>query len=402
MSEEYYSVLARTISGASQDPARLREMVYSLARIALRNQLERRFEIELQKQTSALEDAIKRIETDSAKAKALPNLVSQALLSQSEAEAESDTGLTALQRSDQSDASECGDDSTPAVAVVYPKHAEYELLPPIVQPSPYPDRLLFKGRTADRKSSARRRSKFWWRFEIAAAALVGVAIYAVGGMHGEFYNLTDNQGNSGKLVGAKSTSKADETTTKTIEGLGAPSKIDGVAMPTSYGVYAIDQGKLASLQALPIKVPDARISISALISAPSLTTLPDGYVSFIVFRRDLLHNAPDQGSIRLIARVMHTLTFKAGQPATTVDVKGEWAVRSKSYGMSVAPVPGNPEMIVMRPSQPQFSLPAGRYALVVNHDGYDFTVAGRISDLAQCLEETEAVGQSVYSECRKL
>ena len=65
-------------------------------------------------------------------------------------------------------------------------------------------------------------------------------------------------------------------------------------------------------------------------------------------------------------------------------------------------MPGNPEMIVIRPAQPEFSLPPGRYALVLNRDGYDFTVAGPISDLAQCLEQTQAVDQSVYSECRKL
>ena len=52
---------------------------------------------------------------------------------------------------------------------------------------------------------------------------------------------------------------------------------------------------------------------------------------------------------------------------------------------------------------PPHSLPLPhRGALVLNRDGYDFTVAGPISDLAQCLEQTQAVDQSVYSECRKL
>jgi len=83
-------------------------------------------------------------------------------------------------------------------------------------------------------------------------------------------------------------------------------------------------------------------------------------------------------------------------------VDGKWAVRGKSYGMSVSPVHGNPEMVALRPDQPEFSLPAGRYALVLNRDGYDFAVAGPIAVLAQCLEQTQAVDQSVYSECRKL
>jgi hypothetical protein len=44
-------------------------------------------------------------------------------------------------------------------------------------------------------------------------------------------------------------------------------------------------------------------------------------------------------------------------------------------------------------------LPAGRYVLVLKDQGYDFTVAGKVSEPAQCLERTDAVNGSFYSEC---
>jgi hypothetical protein len=76
-------------------------------------------------------------------------------------------------------------------------------------------------------------------------------------------------------------------------------------------------------------------------------------------------------------------------------------VRSNSYELRVSPVANNPEMIVLRPQNQDFSLPAGRYALVLKGQGYDFSVAGPVTDPAQCLERTDAVGGMVYSECRK-
>ena len=43
--------------------------------------------------------------------------------------------------------------------------------------------------------------------------------------------------------------------------------------------------------------------------------------------------------------------------------------------MKVAPVPDNPEMIVLRPDA-DLVFPAGRYALVLKGVAYDFTVDG--------------------------
>jgi hypothetical protein len=43
----------------------------------------------------------------------------------------------------------------------------------------------------------------------------------------------------------------------------------------------------------------------------------------------------------------------------------------------------------------------GRYALVLNGFGYDFTVAGQITAPEQCLEQVEVVNGAVVTECPK-
>ena len=75
-------------------------------------------------------------------------------------------------------------------------------------------------------------------------------------------------------------------------------------------------------------------------------------------------------------------------------------IRSTSYDFRVALVSESPEMLMLRPENSDFMFPAGRYGLVLKGLAYDFTVAGRITDAAQCLERTEAANGSFYSECR--
>ena len=58
-------------------------------------------------------------------------------------------------------------------------------------------------------------------------------------------------------------------------------------------------------------------------------------------------------------------------------------------------------MLLVQPENPDFSLPAGRYALALRNQGYDFTIAGTVTDLAQCLERTDAANGTFYSDCQK-
>jgi hypothetical protein len=55
---------------------------------------------------------------------------------------------------------------------------------------------------------------------------------------------------------------------------------------------------------------------------------------------------------------------------------------------------------VIRPEDANFSFPAGRYALALKGQAYDFTVAGAVTETAQCIERVEAVNGTFYAECR--
>ena len=58
--------------------------------------------------------------------------------------------------------------------------------------------------------------------------------------------------------------------------------------------------------------------------------------------------------------------------------------------------------MVMARSEDDQSLAAGRYALVVNGFGYDFTIEGPIKSTAHCLDSFEALNGTVFSECKKV
>jgi hypothetical protein len=83
-------------------------------------------------------------------------------------------------------------------------------------------------------------------------------------------------------------------------------------------------------------------------------------------------------------------------------VEDTWAVRGGAIDLRIAPVAANREMIVIRAADPDFTLSPGRYVLMFKNQAYDFSVAGTVSDTAQCLERSDLQDRSVYSECREL
>jgi hypothetical protein len=170
-------------------------------------------------------------------------------------------------------------------------------------------------------------------------------------------------------------------------------------LPTSFGVYAISLGHLRQLEPLRVRIPDPRILIGPMITAPTPVRLPDGEVTFVVYRRDLMFDVPDKVSVRVLARVARATTFDGGK-AVTKSEEPTWAVRSKSYELGVFPVEQNREMILVRPMSAGFVLPAGRYALVVKGTAYDFAIDGEITDPSQCIERVEAANGNFYSECK--
>jgi hypothetical protein len=177
------------------------------------------------------------------------------------------------------------------------------------------------------------------------------------------------------------------------------SQLQTPPLPTNSGVYAVSEGRLNPLEPLRLKVPDQRVLIGPMITAPSHTTLKDGNVTFIVYRRDLMFDVPDKVSVRVLARVAHSMTFNGGKPVTN-NVENAWVVRGKSYELSVSRIEQSQEMIAVRPESPGSVLPAGRYAIVFKGLAYDFSIGGEITDPAQCIERVEAANGIVYMECR--
>ena len=395
--DHYQSVLGKMVSAVSQDHAQLRTLIYEFARRKLRKDLFRHFEDgdwpEIERQVSTLEAAIDKIEADFSNT--VPRLSFE---------------------TDQTPSAGTHEVSTPSALPLQPI-SQKELmvgdysgrgLPRFLSPTAYdidyPKTIgtitEYDGRPAGARVDKFLHSNFWWTIELIVAVVLGVAAYvAIDGRTALSYLHSNQLGRSTSATeqSASLSNKPPETVAK------APprSGVFDIPLPTAYGVYVLSNGKLTALDLLPIKVPDPRIAISASISTPSQVHVPPGQLQFVVYRRDLLNDAPDRVTVRAVAQVMRALTFAPGGKATYINVEPTWVVRSNSYQMSVAPAADSPEMVVIRPDHADFAFPAGRYALVLKKEAYDFTVDGAIHDRAHCLERTDALGGGVYSECPK-
>ena len=169
-------------------------------------------------------------------------------------------------------------------------------------------------------------------------------------------------------------------------------------VPTSFGIYVLNDNKLIELEALPINVPDPRVALSAEIKNPSTVTISDHKPAFILFRRDLLNNAPQKVILRVVARMARETKIVNGKPVVT-KIDGAWRIRDISRELKISPIPGQREMVIARLDD-EVSLPAGRFALVVNRLGYDFTIDGPEQAPESCLEGFEAATGTVFTQCR--
>jgi len=200
--------------------------------------------------------------------------------------------------------------------------------------------------------------------------------------------------NSAALENAVNHSHVDDDRTVPSDG---SSKIP-FPLPVSFGVYVLSNSKLVELEALPINIPDPRIALSAEIRQPSATIISDSRPAFILFRRDLLNNSPQKIMLRVVARMTKQTKIIGGKASTTV-VDGAWRVRDISRDLKISPVDGQREMVIARLDD-NVSLTPGRYALVLNRSGYDFTVDGAAQSPVFCLEGFETATGSVFTQCR--
>jgi hypothetical protein len=352
---DFSLVLARTIHSIKNDPSQLRNAIYELARIKLQNEALGQYPhmsiLELRRLMLALETAIERVETHS---------------SQDE--------FDALQ---------------PARHLTNDQvRLSNHLI--VDQSSPIPYQSVTAREASIPFISARKQSWFHTASLIRGGivAIVMVALCVIVALPRLATSSTPNV-----------IHKTDTPEPNPIRS-GAQPQSPGFPLPTVYGVYAISNGQLYELEVLPGRVPDQRVSISAPVKTPSRTLLPDGRIAFIVFRRDVGTSGPDRMSVRVIAKVLHAMTFSSAGNANTTMLDDQWAIRGASYEFRVGPVSDNPEMLLVRPEKPDFTFPPGRYGLVLKGQAYDFSVAGPITESVQCLERVEAANGSFYSECR--
>ena len=404
MQDDYYSVLARMIAATMKDEGQLRRMVYELARQKLRRQLYLQYQHlrrpDMEDQLIELETAITQIESDAAQEVPLLSLPQRNAMNGGTDVKPPGTELVLHQSSIQATVLnahlvEVLGPETP-VPVQLHRLEPAQPLPPLAEiDAPYRPAWSSDPAKSVAKSGA------WFKAQIVAAVLIGIAVFGAFDRRTEIAALFGLKPTQQKILEQPAAAAVSAPAAALPPGSAVPVRTPnpGFPVPSSYGVFALDNGKLTELEPLPIRVPDPRVAISGVINVPSPTTLPNGHLQFVVFRRNLMNDAPDHVTIRVVAQVMHALSF-AGGKATKIGVENAWAVRNNSYEMKVAPVEGNPEMIVIRPQNEGFSLPAGRYALALKNAAYDFTVSGAITDPAHCLERTDALDTQVYSECR--
>jgi hypothetical protein len=393
--QDHYTALRELVAEASRDQIQLRRLAYEFARIKLRKELYPLFLVgawsEIEQQLLGLERSIVRVEADFAQT--VPHLATTAFLP------EPSEGRSFL----------LSDTQRTSTFGASPIRAELSFL----GVSPNASLGLHNPSAGSGNSFLGKHlhSRFWRNTQLLLAAAIGFAIYAAA----DPQLIFKRQGSSSGVISVQKQPKADVDQAKAgipvdraaVAESGNPGSMGkprapAIAIPAEYGVYALSGGKLIELDQLPIKVPDPRVAISAAFPVPSTVHVAGGQLQFVAYRRDLANSTPDHVAVRVVAQVMQALSFDSQGHAKTAAVDQTWVVRNKSYELSVGPFADNPEMVVMRSEVPNLVLPAGRYALVLKGVGYDFTVEGGLTDKAHCLERTNALDASFYSECRKL
>ncbi|MGO9846984.1 MAG: hypothetical protein ACLPKT_10400 [Methylocella sp.] len=408
--QDHYSVLARMVAEVSQDKAQLRKFVYEFARVKLRKDLYPLFVegawSEIVKHVRGLEAAIDRIETDFLRN--APSLQFNSQLAAPDTTQEQSTHGSVILRSGLQQTTRFDPDDISVQSLLLRLSQDSTSSLPAMSDDNDPLANAFLGKHL--------RSTFWRNTQLIAAAAIGIAIYATNdpksvlSWFGSHWLDTSTQINSTNNVEKQQNVAVDGkgSTRRPNKGSAPRSNEPGraraaeIPIPTEYGAYVVTNGQLIELEQLPIRVPDPRVAISAEISMPSRTHLSTGRFQFVVFRRDLMNNAPDRVSVRIVARVKRALTFDSRGNAKTANIEQSWVIRGNAYEMREAPLADNPEMIVIRADPTDFIFPAGRYTLVLKGVGYDFTVDGPQTDTAHCLERTDALNAPIYSECRKL
>jgi hypothetical protein len=356
-------MLSRVIDSVEQNPEFLRATVYELARHKLKDEFTSESPADVRKLSKSLEVAIAGVEAFSKKKDGVP------LLGANPAQAKA---LISAQPSNQQVAS-----ALESASPVFEAH------------------VFGSGRATawTRSSRLRGTGMFVASFVIGLAVITAAASVELLRRKGyiAFNQSAPALPKNATAVPAKPASAAVDPQAV------APSP----TVPTAFGIYAVSDGKLHELDVLPGRAPDPRIAISSIITGNSRTTLPDGHVAFVIYRRDSATNAADRAEVRLVARIEREVTFNKDGKQVVTPVDDNWVMRNISVPYRTSPRKDNPEMYEVRSENPDAPLAPGRYALVLKGFAYDFTVAGSVTDPRQCLERLVATNGRFYSECKK-
>jgi hypothetical protein len=357
---EFALVLSRMIDSVNVDPQQLRASVYELARHKLDEQLAKEGPEQQSRIMSSLETAIQGVETHFSRLE---------LRAMGAPDSQSRLSLPSYLRKE------------PAVGSVT-DDIERERWRPL-------NTHLPDGPSRKWEFTAP------WRYAtvLALVAVIGLAIQ-------QRANLAAMLKSSPGTVVSKTVSKPVQAPTEQAS-VSQPEPPDPL-IPTTFGVYAISDGKLYTLEPLPGRAPNPRVAISPAISTPSKTVLPDRHIKFIVFRRDSTTNALNRVDVRVIAKIVRAMKFDAnGKPVITKTEEDIWVIRNISYPHRTAPFKGQPDMYEVVGEDAAKPLGAGRYALILKDEAYDFSIAGEITDTKQCLESVAAANGAFYAECQK-
>jgi hypothetical protein len=362
---EFALVLSRMIDSVKNDPEHLRSTIYELARYKLRDQFGSDNAVDMRQLSKSLEVAVQGVEAFVAK----------------------NDRVKALGKS------ELGPPTLRILADASALHVGVSLQ----------HEAVVEAGFEPTSSRPRRKPRFGapWRFALVIA-MVLVVVFAVKQRVVEIDTLKKG---IIQFVGLPSTSppKPTQVASPFRERAAAFDSFDPPSplTPTTYGIYAISGDKLYDLDMLPGRAPDIRVAVSAAILTPSRTTLPDGRIKFIVYRRESAVSAVDRAEVRVVAKVTQEINFdKSGKPVMP-KIDDTWVIRNVSIPFRIAPKRDNPDMYEIQSENPDSKLTPGRYALVLKGQAYDFSVAGTVMDPKQCLERLAATNGQFYSECQK-
>jgi hypothetical protein len=421
--EDHYASLVNVVAEAANDPARVRKLVYAVVRSNLDPERvfapsmtdatwQARTLSELD-QAFQIERAIRRLEERTAPRPAMPPVAPAVTWPPGPFEAAfDDATAAAVEPLPAAPEPPSPAEPLPVRAALLALEAVARELPAKAAAPPAPERypawLVPAADAMVEPSPLARPQRLWaaWatlptHVHVVAAALVAAAL--VTGLSGALPDASPAGSATAKalrpavsvaLKGARISETVGHAAAQPADGEPAP-----LPMPRDLGVYAAHDGLLTRLDPLPVTLSAASLRAAAAITRPSRTVLAGDRLSFVVFDRDFADGAPQSVSARVVGRVSRLVQYVEGRARAT-RIAGSWRVRDKTYPFKVTAL-SDRDILVIRPDAGTV-LPAGRYALVLNGRGYDFSVAGPVTAPEQCLEQTEVVNGAVIGNCTNI